>query len=57
MQTQEQSQVTVLVFDIIRSYEGHSPKALWLLIRESMKDTPEEMLEEAIRYLLEKTED
>lgn len=57
MQTQEQSQVTVLVFDIIRSNEGRSPKRLWLIIRESMKDTPEEMLEEAIRYLLEKSKD
>lgn len=57
MQAQEQSQVTILVFDIIRSNEGRSSKALWLLIRESMKDTPEEMLKEAIRYLLEKTKD
>lgn len=52
-----QKQVTVLVFDIIRAYEGRSAKILWLIIRRSMEDVPEEMLKEAIRYLNEKAED
>lgn len=56
-QIQSQVEVTAQVLEIVRAYEGRSAKALLQSIRKSMRDVPEEMLKEAIRYLKERSED